>query len=475
MLRNKHIHLHPVSLRWQISVSYFVIIAISFTMLNIAVVNILEQNYISSRKTTLIKQANIISVVSAGYLQDANPYINNVISDFSDSLSARILILNHRGTVVADSFNDINILNRTLNHQEVLEALKGESVSQQYYLPEGQWVMYSTAPIIADGDIIGVVFISSSLADIYGSISQVRSRLLVYSVFLAITIALFSYFISGFVAKPIKDITDVIREMGRGHLRQRVKVNGSREIIELGNAFNIMSQRVESLDKARSEFVANASHELKTPLSSIKVLAQSLVQNPDAGLDVYKEFMHDIDSEIDRMSNIINDLLTLVQLDKDKPEITYGDVDLDKLINETLKVLRPLAVAKNIKLNYRCEEGMYIKGDAPKLKQMLINLIDNALKYTPEGGSVDVRLYKKDGRALIEVVDNGIGIPEADLPYIFDRFYRVDKARSRSTGGTGLGLSIAQKIVHLHNGTINVESNEGEGTRFFIELPIDIG
>jgi signal transduction histidine kinase len=444
-------------------------------MLNIAVVNILKQNYISSRKTDLIKQANIISVVSARYLQDANPYINNVISDFSDNLSARILILNHRGTVVADSFNDINILNRTLNHQEVLTALKGQSMSQQYYLPEGQWVMYSTAPITDNGDVIGVVFISSSLKDIYNSISQVRGRLLVYSVFLAIAIALFGYFISGFVAKPIKDITDVIREMGRGHLRQRVEVNGSREIIELGNAFNAMSQRVESLDKARSEFVANASHELKTPLSSIKVLAQSLVQNPGADLKIYKEFMHDIDSEIDRMSNIINDLLTLVQLDKDKPDITYGDVDLDRLINETLKVLRPLAAAKNIKLNYISEESVRIKGDAPKLKQMLINIIDNALKYTPEGGSVDVSLRKKDGRVLIEVVDNGIGIPKDDLPYIFDRFYRVDKARSRSTGGTGLGLSITQKIVYLHNGTINVESNEGEGTRLSIELPIDIG
>ncbi|AEE96104.1 integral membrane sensor signal transduction histidine kinase [Mahella australiensis 50-1 BON] len=473
MLRNKHVH--PISLRWQISVSYFVIIAISFTMLNMAVINILEQNYISSRKTTLVKQANIISVVSARYLQDANPYINNVISDFSDSLNARILILNHRGTVVVDSFNDINILNRTLNHQEVLAALKGESVSQQYYLPEGQWVMYSTAPITANGDIIGVVFISSSLKDIYDSISQVRDRLLVYSVFLAVAIALFSYFISGFVTKPIKDITDVIREMGRGHLRQKVEVSGSKEIIELGNAFNAMSQRVESLDKARSEFVANASHELKTPLSSIKVLAQSLVQDPNADIKVYKEFMYDIDSEIDRMNNVINDLLTLVQLDKDKPDITYTDVDLERLINEVLKVLRPLAAAKNIKLNYRCEEGVSIRGDAPKLKQMLINIIDNALKYTPEGGKVDVCLRKKDGEALIEVVDNGMGIPRADLPYIFDRFYRVDKARSRATGGTGLGLSIAQKIAYLHKGTINVESSEGEGTRFSIKLPLNMG
>lgn len=461
-----------ISLRWQVVFSYLVIIVISFAVLNIAVINISKKNYITARENNLVKQANIISVVSMRYLQDANPYINNVVSDFGNSLNARILILNHRGTVVVDSFNDINILNRTLNHAEVLAALNGQSMSQQHYLPEGQWVMYTTAPITSNNKTIGVVFISSSLKDIYESIYQVQDKLIIYSVFLAIAISLFSYFISSFISRPIKDITDVIKEMGQGNLHQKVRVNGSGEIMDLANAFNAMSERIESLDKARSEFVANASHELKTPLSSMKVLAQSLLQNPEADIEIYREFMQDIDSEIDRMNNIIGDLLALVQLDKDEPDMNCVYADLDVLINETIKILKPLAVNKGISLTYSCKKDSIIEGDTDKLKQMFINIIDNAIKYTLDGGNVHILLEQKNNKAVITISDDGMGIPETDLPYIFDRFYRVDKARSRATGGTGLGLSIAQKIAHLHNGTIEVESVEGQGTHFYISLPI---
>lgn len=463
-----------IGLRWQVAFSYFIIIAVSFTVLNVAIINILRQNYISTRQVNLIKQANIISVVSARYLQDADPYINTIISDFSNRLNARVLILNHRGTVVVDAFNDVNILNRTLNHQEVLAALNGENACQQYYLPEGQWVMYTTAPITANNKIIGVVFISSSLKDIYDTISQVRRELLLYSVFLIIIISLFSFFISGFITRPIKNITDVIKKMAQGHLHQKVKISGSKELIDLGTAFNIMSERIENLDKMRSEFVANASHELKTPLSSIKVLAQSLLQDPNVDVAIYRDFMHDIDAEIDRLNNIISDLLTLVQLDKERPDIVYDQVDLSKVIAEVLKVLNPLAEAKNINLNYQCSEAVTIKGDPLKLRQMIMNVVDNALKYTPDGGNVNICLFKRDHNAVIEVADNGVGIPQSDLPYIFDRFYRVDKARSRATGGTGLGLSIAQKIAHLHKGIISVESQEGKGSCFTMELPIDL-
>ena len=232
-----------------------------------------------------------------------------------------------------------------------------------------------------------------------------------------------------------------------------------------------MSERLEQLDKSRSQFVSNASHELKTPLSTMKILIETLVYQDPMDPDMTKEFLTDINQEIDRLNRIVSDLLTLVSIDNGT-KMNLTSLDIGALVQEQVKRLTPLARESGIELDCAVKESAVISGDLLKLQQVIYNIIDNAIKYTPRGGEVHCSVAKAGKKAVIKVTDTGVGIPEDDLPHIFDRFYRVDKARSRETGGTGLGLSIVKQFVQLHGGTIEARSVFGSGTTFTIELPL---
>ena len=188
--------------------------------------------------------------------------------------------------------------------------------------------------------------------------------------------------------------------------------------------------------------------------------------------DIYIEFLNDINKEIDRLNAIITDLLSLVQMDDNASLDQKEPVNLSELVDRTVRSLRVLAKKKDITLDTMIEPEVITMGEATKLQQAISNLVDNAIKYTPDGGRVMVDVYIGDDEAIVKVSDTGIGIPPEDIPHIFDRFFRVDKARSRDTGGTGLGLSITHKIILMHGGNIRVDSKEGRGTTFFVHLPL---
>ena len=226
------------------------------------------------------------------------------------------------------------------------------------------------------------------------------------------------------------------------------------------------------MDSSRQQFVSNVSHELKTPLSSIKVLSESILLQEDVPKEMYVEFLHDINSEIDRMSAIINDLLTLVKLDQKEIPLNFAETDLNKVMEDIIKRMTPLAAAKQIQIHYSKEKDVLAEADEMKLTLAISNLVDNAVKYTPEGGSVTVVLDADHQNAFITVSDTGIGIPEDEINRIFERFYRVDKTRDRETGGTGLGLSITYATVMMHNGSIKVNSKEEEGTSIQMRIPL---
>jgi len=229
--------------------------------------------------------------------------------------------------------------------------------------------------------------------------------------------------------------------------------------------------KLDQVDKQRKEFVANVSHELRTPLSSIKLLSESLIHQNEDNIMIYREFLKDIDSEIDRLNNIIDDLLSLVDMDKEQLTINYKTTYVNYLLEKIISRLKPLADKKSISLSFIAGQRVQIKMDTEKIQQALINIIHNAIKYTPNGGQVKVRLYSDGKFIVIKIRDNGMGIPKESLSYIFERFYRVDKARSRNTGGTGLGLAIAKQVVNLHQGDITVESEVGKGSIFYVRIP----
>ena len=321
-----------------------------------------------------------------------------------------------------------------------------------------------------------MVFLSASLDAIELILSDIRTTISFFSATISFSIILISLILSGFITHPIKELTAGITRMSKGHLNQRVNIRGSGELRQLGEAFNVMSEQLENLDNTRNEFVSNASHELKTPLSAIKVLAESLLNMEVEDPAVYKDFLTDINFEIDRLNAIITDLLILVQMDKEdtvRSRFKKDPVLLNELVQRTMKGLQLLADQKNIRLELFDEEEVIVPGDRLKLQQVISNIIDNGIKYTPEGGRVTIEVYNTPNFGVVKVSDTGFGIAPEELGHIFDRFYRIDRARSRSTGGTGLGLSIAKRIVMLHNGDIRVQSEENRGTTFRIELPYD--
>ena len=261
--------------------------------------------------------------------------------------------------------------------------------------------------------------------------------------------------------------------MGKGDLTARVNVRTSGELKELAESYNAMAEQIEHLDKSRSQFVANASHELKTPLATMKLLLENMLYQPDMPQELRTEFMQDINHEIDRLSGIITDLLTLTQMDSHSSPLRVTKVDLSALTEETVHTLQIAAEQKGQTLTADIAPGITLDGDSGKLMQIFYNLTDNAIKYTPENGHIAVRLAQSGANVLFAVTDDGIGIPEEDQKHIFERFYRVDKARSRATGGTGLGLSIVRQLAAMHGGTVSVSSQPGQGATFTVTLPMD--
>ena len=272
--------------------------------------------------------------------------------------------------------------------------------------------------------------------------------------------------------RGMKQVNRQMEIMKNGHLSEKIPVKGFSEIRALTENYNDTISKLMVIDSSRQEFVSNVSHELKTPITSMKVLADSLVQNDEADLNMYKEFMTDIIEEIDRESQIINDLLTLVKMDKKNAELNIEEKSVNGLLEVILKRVTPIAVSRGIEITYESYRDVVAEIDEVKLSLAFNNIIENAIKYNVDNGWVKVTLNADHKFFHVKVVDSGVGIPDDCKEYVFDRFYRVDKARSRDTGGTGLGLAITKNVILMHNGIIKLYSQSGEGTTFTIKIPL---
>ena len=401
-----------------------------------------------------------------------------------------IILLDMDGKVQVDSQSKYNGLR--FRHPEVIGALGGADIESGLHLvtmegnieaaaifdflretrTDKSWVCYFATPVIHKSAQVGVLLYVVSVAGLDTDQRKIQDQMLFYFIVVAAIVFILSIFFSSIITKPIGALTEGIRQMAKGDLSGRVKESGRDEMARLAQTFNQMSEKLENLDNARNEFVSNASHELKTPLATMKIMLESMIYQENMDATLQKEFMMDIDKELERLGLIVSDLLTLVRIDSSDYQLRRTNLILRDIVEDTVRRVAPLAEAKNQILTFQAYADCPLLGDMTKLQQATYNLVENAIKYSPERGKIEVTLRHEGRMAVLEVKDSGPGIPKKDQPFIFDRFYRVDRARSRATGGNGLGLSIVQQAVQLHEGDVSVMSEEGKGATFRVELPL---
>ena len=434
--------------------------------------NMAESTVVSTRMKNVNAQFTMLGAYFSQQLNNNNiseKDIDVLAEDIAGVFMTRIQLIDRDFKIVTDTYK-IN-KGKMCVSQDVNRCFNGTNTA---YTDKANQCIVMVQPIkdYSGENIIYVMYGVSSISDVYSamdSIEIVGISCIVIFVILGIAYSLFS---SYKLVKPFRSINDTIEKIDQGHMTEEIDMKGCTEVETISASFNTMLNRINRLETSRQEFVSNVSHELKTPLTSMKVLADSLTAQEDVPAEMYREFMTDLSSEIDRENAIISDLLTLVKMDSSGGELNISSVNINELVESAMKIVRPLAEKKNIELLMETYRPIVAEVDEVRLSMALVNLIENAVKYNNVEGWVHVSLNADQTYFYITVEDNGFGIPKEAQEHVFDRFYRVDKARDRATGGTGLGLAITKSIIVAHNGVITVESEEGEGTTFTVKIPL---
>ena len=440
-----------------------------------------RQEQVERRIIDVQNQCQILSnkMSRSGYLTNSaldNAAIDTELSLLSDIFSGRILIVNSGFKIVEDTFAISD--GKTLISDEVIRCFQGENTSR-YDSLKHYFVLAIPIPefeqetgTITTGKTAGVMIVTASTESMYSLEESLKDKASLYEMMIFVIVLIVTILSVHLIMKPFGTLIASIRRAGDGNLDEDVNEEAYRETKQISGTINKTLEKLKAVDQSRQEFVSNVSHELKTPITSIRVLADSLMGMEDAPKELYQEFMHDISDEIDRESKIIDDLLTLVRMDKASSELSCTQVQINGLIEMVLKRLRPIARKRNIELIFESKRDVTADIDEVKFSLAINNLVENAVKYNKEDGWVRVTLDADHKFFYLKVADSGIGIPADFKERVFERFYRVDKARSRETGGTGLGLAITRSVVLMHHGAIRVDSVEGEGSTFMVRIPL---
>ena len=458
------------SLRFIIMIVVLVAGIVPATVLNFVIVDKFEKHIMDEKTERLKNDANILrnEIISSNYMTTKNEkMVEAQISALISSEVGRIMIINENLVVVRDTYN--------IEEGRICEI---ESVRKCFYEEEstvlGEHDGLKTISISLHGSSNsgGVLFVSYSIDDVVKSISSIRQQAIVLLIIIYIIVITLAATVGYYAVVPFKRMSNHIRDLesGKNKFGQFNVVYSEMEEINVNIEYVIL--KLKKLNESRDEFVSNVSHELKTPITSIKILADSLNAQEDVPNEMYKEFMQDIAMEIDRESRIINDLLALMRMNKDSSELNVSLVNINKIVKMVIKRVKPIAVKKNIEVVLESFKPVSAEVDEVKLTMVITNIIENAVKYNVDDGWVKVSLNADTSYFYLKVADSGIGIPEDAQIQIFERFFRVDKARSRETGGTGLGLAITKTVVNMHKGDIKLFSREGEGSTFTIRIPL---
>ena len=470
------------SLKTRIFLILFIVGLIPCISMRYAILQNYEQRAVDVRTSDATTQLRILAnhLLTYHYLQDtSSEVINAEINQLSSLYDGRVMIINNDLRIVKDTYGISE--NKTIISEEVIRCIKGEN-DHKYDKDNGYIEM--TIPIteavsLGEGTdaekkelVRGVMLVSASTDSIRITMEILSRKALIVEVIVILAIFVVSIIASKILIRPFEKITEALNEAQEGYTDAPISVTDCLETEHIGDAFNRVLGRMKVLDDSRQEFVSNVSHELKTPITSMKVLADSLISQKDVPIEVYQEFMEDITKEVEREDKIITDLLSLVKMDRTAADLTITEVDINILVELIMRRLRPIAQKRDVELVYESIRPVTAAVDEVKMTLVISNLVENAIKYNKEHGWVKVTLDADHQFFTIVVADSGLGIPQESMDHIYERFYRVDKSRSREIGGTGLGLAITKSAIMMHRGSIKVESFEGEGTTFTVRIPL---
>lgn len=460
------------SLNFRIMVIFFLIGILPAMILSAVFLSAYTKQSLTRQGNDVNNQCQILAsqLGSANYLDDpSNETLTGELMQLATLYDGRILIIDRNFQIIVDTYALEE--GRTMLAEEVIKCFKGESTS--HYV-SGRFIEM-TVPILSsseDKNIIGVILASASTDSLNVRRDNLKNLMEIWLVAGGLCVLVLAVILSSWLVKPLRYMNKFIGDLVEGALDGDLDIHDCTETENISNTFNSLLAKLRLMEESRQEFVSNVSHELKTPLASMKVLADSLLVQEDAPVELYQEFMQDIAEEIDRENTIISDLLTLVKTDRKVTDLNVAATDVNEFLEQILKRLRPIAEQANIEMVFESNRSVSAEIDTTRLSLAFLNLVENAIKYNRENGWVRVSLDADHKFFYVKVSDSGMGIPQDSLDYIFERFYRVDKSHSREIGGTGLGLAITKSAVVAHRGAIRVQSEMEQGTTFTVRIPL---
>ena len=458
--------LHSMQLR--LAMGYVLIIGLLLVLLNTYPLLMTQNLMFRSQQTALENQATLVvnSLTTADELTAET--LEQAITPLEDLNADRILVTDEAGLVLYDT-GPVPQVGRYLLTGEVVSALRGNYAFSSRYL-DGTFRSRASSPVMTRGRVVGAVCLWQGDDGQGVLLSEIQRNLRLASLVVGLVVIAFFAIFSARITRRVNSLLRGIRTVRAGEYTHRVSMKGHDEMAQLAEEFNQLTGRLQTTEEERRRFVSDASHELKTPLASIRLMTDTILQDESIDRETAREFVADIGEAADRLIHISQELLALNRLDQGRT-VRQEAADVNDRAEQTCRMLAPLAREAGVTVQTDLGEDCIARCDPEDVSQIFRNLLENAIKYNVPGGTVTVSTRQAEDVILLEVADTGLGIPEEARERIFQRFYRVDKARSRAAGGTGLGLSIVQDAVRLHGGTVDVRDREGGGTIFTVTLP----
>ncbi len=456
------------SLRVRIFLIVVLLLAGALLILNLYPVQIVRQQMVSAAQQDLLGRVSSLSMTLGDFSTLSSDNVHTAVTVLDVTQYTRILVVDARGVVLYDNERAAPLLGKLCLFPEIVSALSGNESFTCIYT-DTSFGSYAAAPIMHAGQS-GVVYLYHNVPENAALLADIRTNLLNISLAVALLVGFFLLLFGVRFGRRFNVLLRGIEDMSSGDYARKIALPGRDELSEIAQKFNSMGSRLAETETMRRQFVSDASHELKTPLASIKLLSDSMVQNPHISAADMREFAGDIGDEITRLSRITEGLLNLSRMEA-LPGAERRMCDLAQTVQRSAQLLQGTAALYDVSIVLHMSGDYPVRSNPDGMQHIVFNLMENAVKYNRPGGHVWVTLHYQSGFIVLAVKDDGIGIPAEDLSQIYERFYRVDKARSRGTGGTGLGLSIVHQWVQSLDCDITVRSTVGEGTEFRVQFP----